>query len=83
MSEIIKSNSKKFIPVSRSKFEDQLEVHHDVMEVNALTPILLISDKSSAHKDGRRHVLMSDGKVYFLSSESFDGLLKTGIIVDK
>lgn len=83
ISDIIKSNDKIFIPISNIRFEDLLVVHHDLLRINILNPILLISDKPWVHKDGRRHVLMSDGNVYFLSSETFDKLLKTGIIVNE
>lgn len=74
ISEIIKSKNKVFIPISNARFEDQLIIHHDLINVDISTPVLLVSDKSSIHKDGSRHVLMSDGNVYFLTPENFKKL---------
>lgn len=76
ISEIIKSNEKIFIPDSNKKFADQLIIYQETADLNDPTPVLLISDKPSVHKDGRRHILMSDGKVYFLTNEDFEVLLK-------
>ena len=80
ISEIIKSENKAFIPILNVRFEDQLIIHHDLRDIDISTPVLSVSDKSSVHKDGSRHVLMSDGNVYFLTPEDFKKLKKTNIV---
>lgn len=83
ISETVRSNEKIFISCSNTPFADRLIIHREKADTNGSTPVLLISDQSSVHQDGRRHILMSDGKVYVVTAEEFGTLLKKEKALDE